>query len=84
MHFSQKAINDAFNIASKAKYEKEKVGVGEVGGVQGGLVLVQGDGGQARHDSVPALPQDPQDDLQLLRGAEQYIQICIQIFEHFC
>ena len=23
--FSQKAINDAFNIASKAKYEKEKV-----------------------------------------------------------
>ena len=84
MHFSQKAINDAFNIASKAKYEKEKVGVGEVGGVQGGLVLVQGDGGQARHDSVPALSQDPQDDLQLLRGAEQYIQICIQIFEHFC
>ena len=53
------------------------MGVGEVGGVQGGLVLVQGDGGQARHDSVPALSQDPQDDLQLLRGAEQYIQICI-------
>ena len=49
------------------------MGVGEVGGVQGGLVLVQGDGGQARHDSVPALSQDPQDDLQLLRGAEQYI-----------
>jgi hypothetical protein len=23
--FSQKAINDAFNIAAKAKYEKEKV-----------------------------------------------------------
>ena len=49
------------------------MGVGEVGGVEGDLVLVQGDGGQARHDSVPALSQDPQDDLQLLRGAEQYI-----------
>ena len=62
--FSQKAINDAFNIASKAKYEKEKVGVCEVGGVQDDLV--QGDGGQAGHDAVPTLSQNPQDDLQLL------------------
>ena len=57
------------------------MGVGEVGGVQGGLVLVQGDGGQARHDSVPALSQDPQDDLQLLRGANSTF-INIFVFKH--